>query len=57
MWCPLNQQECREDCAWADIVTILTDDGVERAIYCAITQIAAYTLVNSGMDEDGWTDD
>ena len=56
-WCPLSGKDCREDCGWADIVDILHEDGVERQTFCAITQIAAFLLVNNGgMDEDGWAD-
>lgn len=43
-FCPLLKQPCRDDCAWADITYELTDDGVDREVFCSIAIIAAKML-------------
>ena len=53
--CPLSGQDCRDDCAWADVVVTITDDGMERDVFCAVTMIAAalVDIVGEGRCWDG----
>ena len=40
-WCPMTNSACRDDCAWADVVVTMTEDGMERDIFCSVAMIAA----------------
>ena len=51
-WCPLSNSECRDDCAWADIVVTITEDGMERDVYCAIALVAAVAVKWYGEADD-----
>lgn len=54
-FCPITQKKCRDDCAWYHIFTNLTEEGVDRDTYCAITVIANALLdVGEPVDWDEW---
>lgn len=39
-FCPLINNECREDCTWFHMFTTITPDGVDQYSYCAVSVIA-----------------
>ena len=39
-FCPLTKENCREDCAWADIVYNMDEDGIDKEIFCSVAIIA-----------------
>lgn len=43
-WCPLSQNECRDDCAWADVAYDMDDDGITKYVTCAMLLIAGGIL-------------
>lgn len=43
-WCPLSKEPCREDCAWADVVVEMTEDGMDKSVVCAIAVIGGFLL-------------
>lgn len=49
IFCPLTKENCRDDCAWADIAVELDEDGVTREVFCAITVLAAKLII---LDEE-----
>lgn len=48
-FCPLLNDECREDCNWRHNFTVFDDDGIDSFSYCAINIIA-----NSILSRDGY---
>ena len=48
-FCPITKENCRDDCAWADILYTIEESGVDREVNCAIAVIAAKLIV---LDED-----
>lgn len=49
-FCPILKDECRSDCAWADVVTTLYDDGITQETFCAVALIAAQGIENEWED-------
>lgn len=49
--CPLSDADCREDCAWADIVTTIDEDGMTREVLCAVAVMASAFVED---EDDGW---
>lgn len=45
---PLTKEPCSDKCAWADIRYIITDDGVDRDVFCAVGVIAGWCLSQGG---------
>lgn len=48
-FCPMTKENCRDDCAWADICYDIDSNGIDREVSCAIAIIAAKLLME---DED-----
>lgn len=46
-FCPFTKEECRDDCALADVEYTISDDGVKNETFCAFTVIAGYCLNES----------
>lgn len=51
-WCPMTNSPCRDDCAWADTVVTITEDGVEREVFCCVTMMAAVAVRAVGSAEE-----
>lgn len=51
IFCPLTKENCRDDCAWADIAIELDEDGATKETYCAIAVIAAKLIVMDDEEE------
>lgn len=51
-WCPLSQDSCREDCAWADVEYEISDDGVSNETFCAIAILAGKCLADGANPSD-----
>ena len=51
-WCPMTNSACRDDCAWADVVVTMTDDGMERDVFCCVTMLTACMIEAIGSAEE-----
>ena len=51
-WCPMTDSPCRDDCAWADVVVTMTEDGMEREVFCCMTMLAACMVDLVGSAEE-----
>lgn len=50
-WCPILGTPCRDDCAWADVVVTITDDGMERDVFCCVAMLSAAMIQVVGSAE------
>lgn len=51
-WCPLTDSPCRDDCAWADVVITITEDGTDREVLCSVAMLAAVAVRAVGSAEE-----
>ena len=51
-WCPMTDSPCRDGCAWADVVVTMTEDGMERDMFCCVTMLTACMVDYIGSAEE-----
>lgn len=51
-FCPFTKEDCREDCALADIEYDISEDGISNETFCAFAVIAGWCLNESEQQDD-----